>query len=155
MENILEVDPARLAWGFYDHKAEDYIEVGDIHASYSGDCIASGQPVRKPFRHERELWLTVGLSGSGDGTHRATASAYRLLPVRLYKRTPITYEAKVRPDQGEAARNDPRGFYDGVTVKHGGQSFVLCGPEVQFVASAAKAQPVQEQLGLFALSEAA
>ena len=155
MELIREVDPARLAWGSYDHTAEEYIGEGDIYSSYSGDCIATGQPVRKPFRHERELWLTVGLSGSGDGTHRATASAYRLLPVRLYKRTPITYEAKTWPDQGEAARNDPRGFYDGVTVKHGGQCFVLCGPEVQFVASAAKAQPVQEQLGLFAPSEAA
>ncbi len=155
MESILEVDPARLARGFYDHKAEDYIEVGDIHASYSGDCIATGQPVRKPFRYERELWLTVGLSGSGDGTHIATASAYRLLPVRLYKRTPMTYEAKTRQDQGEAARNDPRGFYEGVTVKHGGQVFVLCGPEVQFVASVAKAERIQTQLGLFAASEAA
>jgi hypothetical protein len=152
MELIREVDPARLAWGSYDHKAGQYIGEGDICASYSGDCIATGQPVRKPFRRECELWLTVGISGFGDLTHRATASAYRLLPVRLSKHTPLTYEAKTGPDQGEAARNDPLGFYDRVTVKHGGQAFVLCGPEVQFVAG--EPQQAEVQLDLFRTSEA-
>lgn len=146
---LREIDPARLAWGYYDHDAEDYIDEGDIHGSYSADCIAEGQPVRKPFRFEGELWVTVGLSGSKQ------AEAYRLLPARLFPRTVTTYAAKVRPDHGEAARNDPHGFYDGMTVKHGGQTYVLCGPEVAFLESAAKAQPKQEQLGLFGVQEAA
>jgi hypothetical protein len=147
--NLREIDPARLAWGRYDHDAEDYIDEGDIHSSYSADCIAQGQPVRKPFRFEGELWLTVGLSGSDQ------AKAYRLIPARLFPRTVTTYADKVLPDHGEAARNDPRGFYDGMRVTHGGQAYALCGPEVSFLASAAKAQPKQEQLGLFGVQEAA
>ena len=50
METVREVNPARLAWGGYDHEENDYVNEGDIPASYSGDCIALGQPVRKPFR---------------------------------------------------------------------------------------------------------
>ena len=51
METInREVNPARLAWGIFDHAKSDYVNEGDIPASYSGDCIAMGQPVRKPFR---------------------------------------------------------------------------------------------------------
>jgi hypothetical protein len=146
--NQREVDPARLAWGSYDHTAEDYAGQGDIHSSYSGDCIAMGQPVRKPFRFECEMWVTVGMCGD-------EADAYRMIPERLYQGTATTYADKVYPDQGEAARNDPRGFYDGMKVKHSGQTYVLCGPEVHFVGNAAKASPVQEQLGLFAVQEAA
>jgi hypothetical protein len=37
-----------------------------------------------------------------------------------------------------------------MTVKHGGQQFVLCGPEVQFVASQDEDIPTpQVQLALF------
>lgn len=150
-----EVDPARLAWGSYDHTAEEYVGEGDIYSSYSGDSIAMGQPVRKPFRFERELWVSVGTSGSGSGVHRITAKAYRLIPERIYQSQATTYADKVRPDNGDMARNDPRGFYDGMKVKHGGQSYVLCGPEVRFIGSDAKAEPVQEQLGLFGMQEAA
>lgn len=146
MESICEVDPARLAWGSYGHKAEDYIGEGDIHSSYSADCIATGQPVRKPFRFERELWVCIGFSGSGNGKHKPQAEAYRLIPERRFPRRVLTYAEKVHPDGGETARNDPRGFYDGMKVKHGGECFVLCGPEVLFIGSAAKAEPVQAQL---------
>ena len=48
METTREVNPAWLAWGTYDHAKNDYVCEGDIPASYSGDCIAMGQQVRKP-----------------------------------------------------------------------------------------------------------
>ena len=35
---------------------------GDISASYSGECIAMGQQVRKLFRMDGEMWITLGLS---------------------------------------------------------------------------------------------
>ena len=66
METIIrEVNPARLAWGIFDHAKSDYVNEGDIPASYSGDCIAMGQPVRKPFRMDGEMWLAIGLSNDG------------------------------------------------------------------------------------------
>jgi hypothetical protein len=71
METIREVNPARLTWGTFDHAKNDYVNEGDIPASYSGDSIAMGQPVRKPFRMDGEMWITISLSNHG-------ASAYRL-----------------------------------------------------------------------------
>jgi hypothetical protein len=58
------------------------------------------------------------------------------VPVACLHGTPTNYRDKTGTAEGaEAARNDPNGFYDRMTVKHGGQQFVLCGPEVQIVAS--------------------
>ena len=152
---IHDIDPARLASGTYDHTAEEYTGEGDIYRSYSADSIAMGQPVRKPFRFERELWLNIGMCGSGNGQHKATVRAYRLVPERVFPRSVTTYAEKVRHDSGASARKDPNGFYDGMKVKHGGETYVLCGPEIAFVASEAKAQPSYEQLGLFGVQEAA
>jgi len=144
METIREVNLARLAWGTYDHKNNDYVSEGDIPASYSGDSIAMGQPVRKPFRMDVEMWVAIGLSNHG-------AKAYRLCPLRVFNGTPTNYRDKTGTAEGaEAARNDPNGFYDRMTVKHGGQQFVLCGPEVQIVAGQSEDIPVpQVQLALF------
>ena len=131
METIIrEVNPARLAWGTFDHAKSDYVNEGDIPASYSGDCIAMGQPVRKPFRMDGEMWVAIGLSNDG-------ARAYRLCPMRIFNGTPTTYRDKSgSAERAEEARNDPNGFYDRMTVKHGGQQFVLCGPEVQIRCAA-------------------
>jgi len=145
METIIrEVNPARLAWGTFDHAKSDYMNEGDIPASYSGDCIAMGQPVRKPFRMDGEMWLTISLSNDG-------ARAYRLCPLRVFNGTPTTYRDKSGTSEcAEAARNDPNGFYDRMIVKHGGQQFVLCGPEVRIVASQHEDVFVaQVQLALF------
>jgi hypothetical protein len=145
METIIrEVNPARLAWGTFDHAKNDYMNEGDIPASYSGDSIAMGQPVRKPFRMDGEMWVAIALSNDG-------ARAYRLCPLRVFNGTPTTYHDKSGTSEcAEAARNDPNGFYDRMTVKHGGQQFVLCGPEVQFVASQHEGVFVpQVQLALF------
>jgi hypothetical protein len=145
METIIrEVNPARLAWGIFDHAKSDYVNEGDIPASYSGDCIAMGQPVRKPFRMDGEMWVAIGLSNDG-------ARAYRLCPMRIFNGTPTNYHDKSgSAERAEEARNDPNGFYDRMTVKHGGQQFVLCGPEVKIVASQHEDVFVpQVQLALF------
>jgi len=144
METIREVNPARLAWGTFDHEQNDYVNEGDIPASYSGDSIAMEQPIRKPFRMDGEMWVAVGLSNH-------SAQAYRLCPLHIFTGTPTTYREKTGTAEGaEAARNDPNGFYDRMTVKHGGQEFVLCGPEVQIVAGQSEDIPApQVQLALF------
>lgn len=144
METIREVNPALLAWGTYDHGKNDYVSEGDIPASYSADCIAMGQPVRKPFRMDGEMWVTISLCNHG-------ARAYRLCPLRIFSGTPTTYRDKTDSDElADAARNDPNGFYDRMTVRHGGLEFVLCGPEVQIVASQHEDVPApQVQLALF------
>ena len=76
---------------------------------------------------------------------------YRLCPLRIYKGSPTTYRDKTgTAERAEAARNDPSGFYDRMTVKHSGQEFVLCGPEIQIVAGAPENIPaLQVQLALF------
>jgi hypothetical protein len=141
---IRKVNPARLAWGTFDHTKSDYVNEGDIPASYSGDCIAMGQPVRKPFRMDGEMWVTIALSNK-------EARAYRLCPPRIFKGTTTTYRDKTgTAERAEEARNDPNGFYDRMIVKHGGQEFVLCGPEMQIVAGAHDDIPApQVQLALF------
>jgi hypothetical protein len=141
---IREVNPARLTWGTFDHQKNDYVDEGDIPASYSGDCIAMGQPVRRPFRMDGEMWVAIGLSSHG-------AKAYRLCSLRIFTGTPTTYRDKTGTAEGaEAARHDSNGFYDRMTVKHGGQEFVLCGPEVQIVAGHPEDVPApQVQLALF------
>jgi hypothetical protein len=50
----------------------------------------------------------------------------------------------------EVARSDPNGFYDQMTVKHGGQEFVLCGSKVQIMARQHEDVPSpQVQLAVF------
>ena len=144
METIRKVNSARLTWGTYDHTKNDYVNEGDIRSSYSADCIAMGQPVRKPFRMDGEMWVTIAMSNK-------EARAYRLCPLRIFKGTTTTYHDKTcTAERAEEARNDPNGFYDRMVVKHCGQEFVLCGPEIQIVAGAHEDIPApQVQLALF------
>jgi hypothetical protein len=44
----------------------------------------------------------------------------------------VTYAQKTA--DSEAARADPNGFYHGITAKHAGTVFVLCGPPARFIA---------------------
>ena len=52
-----------------------------------------------------------------------------------------TYAEKIPPDEGEAARNDPNGFYHGMTIKPGRDTLVMCGPPVLFVPADVPARP--------------
>lgn len=134
-KNTHSVDPDRLRWGTWCHHTEKQLGEGDIAASYSADCIGMGTSVRKPFAWKGSLWVCISL-GCGS------AEAYRLTPPENFTGTPLSYHDRVM--EGDAARKDPNGFYHGMTVIHGGKTFVLCGPPAVLVAG----QP--EQMDLFA-----
>ncbi len=119
------VEPSRLAFGAWCQTSEKQIGEGDIRASYSADRIGMGQPIRKPFRYCGELWVCIGTSPSG-------AEAYRLVHPSVYRGTARSYHDRCR--DGDRARGDPAGFYDGIIVRHAGQELVMVGPSVLFVA---------------------
>lgn len=118
-------------------------EHGDINRSYSADLIASSARVRKPFQHKGGIWACTsitgrGLTGSGETEHEA----YRLTPSSQFVGVPTSYRARTgEADSADAARRDPHGFYHGITVKHGSESFVMAGPPVRFIADKAPARP--------------
>jgi hypothetical protein len=116
------------------HRTEKTIGEGDIVASYSADRIGMGEPIRKPFEWKGSLWVCVSLSHEG-------AKAYRLMHPQAFKGEPVSYSAKTA--DADAARQDPNGFYHGMTVKHGSQPLVLCGPPALLVAGES------EQMDLF------
>ena len=119
------VEPARLAFGAWCHASEKQIGEGDIRASYSADRIGMGQPVRKPFRYCGELWVSVGTGPAG-------AEAYRLVHPSVYGATARSYLDRCR--DGDRARGDQAGFYDGIIVRHAGRDLVMVGPPALFVA---------------------
>lgn len=120
-----KVEPSRLAFGVWCHASEKQIGEGDVRASYSADRIGMGQPIRKPFRYSGELWVCVG-------TGLAGAEAYRLVHPSLYSGTPHSYHDRCR--DGDRARSDQVGFYDGIIVRHARRELVMVGPPVTFVA---------------------
>lgn len=139
------VDPARLTHGTYSHDSDEEIGEGDIVGSYSADRISEGNSLRKPFRWRDQEWVVVAIQGRA--TDAQVAKAYRLMPVSVFAGTPTTYPAKVAIDNGDFARHDPLGFYHGMTVQSGPQTFVLCGPPAWFTPD--ESQRAAEQLGLF------
>lgn len=128
------VEPSRLAFGAWCHASEKHIGEGDIRASYSADRIGMGQPLRKPFRYAGELWACVG-------TGPSEAEAYRLVHPSFYGGIARTYVERCR--DGDRARDDQAGFYDGIIVRHGGRELVMAGPPATFVAGE------EAQLSLF------
>jgi hypothetical protein len=133
------VDPARLAW----RGAGREICEGDIHASYSADVIAMGGRVRKPFKWKGGLWVCTSISGSSlTGSGMEEHEAYPIVPVKTFTGTTTTNREKTaRAEDAEAARSDPNGFYHGMTIKRGSESFVLCGPPIRFTAEASPERP--------------
>lgn len=150
----IPVNPARLAPGKYHHGRNRDVGEGDIHGSYSADTIASASKIRKSFRWQAHLMVTVSLSGRGG---REQAQAYRLIPLKDFSGPTTSYADIIgNAENAEAARNDPNGFYHGMTVKQGQETFVLSGPPVVFVADEKPARPNDgaggiegEQLTLF------
>lgn len=128
------VEPSRLAFGARCHASDKHIGEGDIRASYSADRIGMGQPIRKPFQYGGELWVCVGTGPAG-------AEAYRLVDPSLYGGVARSYHDRCR--DGDRARGDQAGFYDGITVRHAGRELVMAGPPVLFVAGE------EAQLSLF------
>jgi hypothetical protein len=141
----IPVNPARLAWGSYDHKRNRDTGEGDIHASYSADTIATASRVRKAFRWQAQLMVTVSLSGRG-GIEQA--EAYSLVPPKAFSGRPTTYTQRTaQAGDAEAARNDPKGFYHGMQVTCGRDAFLLSGPPVVFVAEHSAVRPDDTQYG--------
>lgn len=145
---VFAVHPARLAWGEYrDEKNQGE---GDINASYSADKIGEGKPIRKPFEWQGSLWVCVSLAGRGITVSKELeAEAYRLIPLSLFASEPTTYSERTSTmEAAEAARQDPLGFYHGMKVRHGQDSFVLCGPPAVFIPCEID-NPSPTQLPLF------
>jgi len=127
---------------------ERLVNEGDICRSYSADRISENKPVRAPFHWQGSLWICVGMFGRGEVW--AEASAYRLIPIKLFDGEPISYGQRCASDDlREAARQNPMGFYHAMVVRHEGEQFVLCGPEGTFVPGAAEEPSSAVQLGLF------
>jgi hypothetical protein len=114
------VHPARLAWRGAGRETCE----GDIHASYSADVIASNGRVRKPFRWKDGLYVCTSISGSGlTDSGMQEHEAYRMVPAKMFTGTPANYHDKTaRAEDAAAARNDPNGFYHGMTVTHSTES---------------------------------
>jgi len=133
-----EVDPARLQNGCWSHEKGVELGEGDIAGSYSADVIAMKGRVRRPFTFHGVLWVCVGIQNAAG----RTACAYRLLDPDSFGEDATTYDEKT--SNAGRARNDPMGFYHGMTVRCGGRDYVLAGPPVQFVEGS------DPQPGLFA-----
>ena len=135
----IAVHPPRLAWRSAGRETCE----GDIHASYSADVIASNGRVRKPFTWKGALYVCTSISGSALTDSRMQEhEAYRMVPVRMFTETTKTYSEKTdKAEEAEAARNDPKGFYHGMTIKHAGESFALCGPPIRFTAESSPDRP--------------
>ena len=149
----IPVNPARLAWGRYDHGRNRDSGEGDIHASYSADTIGSAGKIRKSFQWQAQLMVTVSLSGRG-GIEQALA--YQLIPLKAFSGPTMSYADKIgTAETAEAARTDSNGFYHGMTVRHAQETLVLSGPPVVFVAEQGPARSdgaagiEGEQLSLF------
>ncbi len=88
----IPVNAARLGWGRYDHGRNRDVGEGDIHASYSADTIASAGKIRRSFRWQARLMVTVSLSGRG-GIEQA--EAYQLIPLEAFSGTAMSYAEKI------------------------------------------------------------
>ncbi len=124
----IEVEPARLADGAWCHRRNKMIGQGDISASYSADRIAESKPIRKPFDWQGATWVCTGKMPHGEGR---SATVYRLIDPGLFEEAATTFGGRAR--KGDAAREDPKGFYHGVTVTHAKRGMVLCGPPALLV----------------------
>ncbi|PCI09716.1 hypothetical protein COB72_05640 [bacterium] len=123
---VHELELSRFAPGEFCYQKERTVGEGDIVSSYSADKIAFTNSVRNPFTWKGQQWIMTGGKGSG-------IQAYRLVHPEAFPRTATTYEQRTRDDGGEAARHDPNGFYDGMTVTRGKKTYILCGPPVKLM----------------------
>lgn len=150
---IVPFEAARLQ-GAYDFKNGGKPQrQGDVDASYSADRIAEDKPIRKPFAWRGGLWVCVGTGPIWNRPGVTFHHVYRIVPEAQFEGTATTYREKTKYQfrancpKSKDPRNDPNGFYHGMTVKHGGQRFVIVGPELT-LEPAAEAVP-EQQLDLF------
>ncbi|MBA7607529.1 Nucleoid occlusion protein [subsurface metagenome] len=97
-----------------------------VNASYSGDRIAEGSPLRRPFTFEKKQFICTG----GDSEKW---ECYQLLSIEDYKGETRTYKVPQGRESNEyyqSLRNTPEGFYHGMLVHKGAK--VLIGPPTIF-----------------------
>lgn len=136
----IAMHPDRLAMGDWHggKKSGD----GDVYASYSADRISEGKPVRTPFEWSGNFWVTVSICGKGlTNSGEQEFQAYRIIPPAMFNGVATTYAKKAAVDRGEAARNDPLGFYEGMQIVCGGKAFIMKGPPTTFVADMTAERP--------------
>lgn len=112
----------RLKSGYWCHTANRQQDQGDIRAAYSADLIAMENRIRRPFRLQGWLCVTVGLRNQPE----EHAVAYQLLELSAFDGVSTTYGQR----DHDAARQSTEGFYHGMTVKHGKRTYVLVGPPI-------------------------
>ncbi|GAJ11934.1 unnamed protein product, partial [marine sediment metagenome] len=136
----------QASWGIWNGLMRDLRVVkvepkrlDDIDKSYSGDLIAEDwgkhlSHIRLPFRFENQLWVNVG-------SCHASHEAYRIVPLSQFRGETKRYSDGHVGEQDagdwensnfEKWRNDPMGFYHGMTVVRGKSTWVLVGPPVLF-----------------------
>jgi hypothetical protein len=127
---VIYVEPARLQRTFEPDKRR----TADIASSYSADLISNPRStVRRPFVFEGKRYVSTGTGPLTD-----SVEAYQLVAEAEFDGEVTTYADKVhqvhngRNDQsyGEAARNDPFGFYHRMQVTSAGKPHVLVGPPI-------------------------
>jgi hypothetical protein len=80
----------------------------------------------------------AGLTESGTQEHEA----YRIVTARMFTGTMKSYREKTaRAEDVETERNDPIGFYHGMTIMHGGEKLILCVPPIRFTAEKSPERP--------------
>lgn len=119
----IKVEDARLSSGYGSGERE-----GDIYASLCLDKIPE-QKVTRPFRCKGMLLVATNITFAAP----RTAAAYQLLPEEEFEGQSVTYREKVMVDGGEAARNDPNGFYHGMKVSHASKAYVMTGPPITLI----------------------
>lgn len=123
--------------------AEKFKEMED---SYSGDRISEHQPVRKPFKYDGKLYISVG---GFSGKSHSEEDAYQLVPRGEFTGEGRTYSVpagREYEEYYESLRNDPMGFYHGMVVRRGATEWVLVGPELLFVLKKGSVPAKQLQL---------
>jgi hypothetical protein len=141
MTITIPIHPDRLSHG--EWKGGKLSGEGDVTASYSGDRISEGKPIRTPFEHGGSLWCCVSISGKGlTASGETELEAYRIVPPAMFNGVATTYGEKVGDGSaGENARNDPLGFYHAMKIVCAGKPWIMQGPPATFVAESVPDRP--------------
>lgn len=112
-----------------------HVDLAAAIASYSADRIGEAGCIRKPFRMDGADWVCV--SKAGGATHYNS--------VRIYRLTLAAHFGGVTKTYADATRDDPNGFYHGITVRSGGQTFVITGPQYELLAQPIAIQESEDE----------
>ena len=143
----------------YEIREVDAARMQEIQNSYSGDTIASGSSVRKPFKVGGKLYVsTSGFSGPGMPQEN---KCYMLIPREEFEGDAVYYgqkptwlivitngEEEYAEDWSGQRRCQPEGFYHRMLIKRGKSLWVLIGPPILFRLKQKLVAPKQLALGL-------